>query len=205
MAPTTDKPAFTVSAPDRETVAAGRGAEPGGRERLLRYVEVLREELGRLHRGMEAFLALSTARDDRRQSFDLREPVGDLALVLAGPARKRQVKVAADLPAHPVNLEGNRYQLRQALLQVGLAALAEAGRGQTLELALSTGDGRDGRTTLWIGATGEAAPYGEGEAPAGDLAAGSPELARLLLAGQGARLRGERQGYEIEWPFAAHG
>src|SRR5215208_1891959 len=107
----------------KESIASGRGEAPGGRDKLLRYVEVLREELGRLHRGLEAFLSLTSSRGEKVESFDLREPVRELASVLAGPARKQQVQVAADLPDHPVQVELNRNVLRQALLQVALSAL----------------------------------------------------------------------------------
>src|ERR1044071_1525143 len=92
----------------KESIASGRGEAPGGRDTLLRYVEVLREELGRLHRGLEAFLDLPSSRGEKVEAFALGEPVRELASVLSGPARKQQVQVATDLPDHPVPIEANR-------------------------------------------------------------------------------------------------
>lgn len=200
----------------KETVASGRGEAPGGREKLLRYVAVLREELGRLHRGLEAFLSLTTGRGDKVEELDLREPVRELASVIAGPARKQQVQVSTELPDHPVQVEANRYLLRQALLQVALAALTGAGRGQTLHVALEERRERhDGarRSTLWIG--GPSAPV-EGISPSAPEPhqTVSPEacltLAGALLAQQGSSVvpadrAGMGRGYEIEWKTRSNG
>jgi len=71
----------------KETVAAGKGAEPAGRERQLRYVGVLRDELARLHRELEIFLSQTSGRGDQTETLDLREPVAELVALLVPPAR----------------------------------------------------------------------------------------------------------------------
>lgn len=198
----------------KETIASGRGDEPGGRDKLLRYVEVLRQELGRLHRALEAFLSLTTGRGDKIESFDLREPVRELASVMAGPARKQQVQVTSELPDHPVQVEANRYLVRQALLQVALAALGQVGRGQALQVALA--DGGD-VARLWIGGPSAPSDGMAAEDPfdglrTAALAAGAygVALAVPLLAQQGSRVEpsereGGARGYEIEWRILPNG
>ncbi|HSF38270.1 MAG TPA: histidine kinase dimerization/phospho-acceptor domain-containing protein, partial [Thermoanaerobaculia bacterium] len=107
----------------KETIASGRGAEPGGRERQLRYVNVLKEELTRLHKSLEIFLSFISPRSDRDETFDFRELTEELSSLLIAPARKQQVQVTPELPAGKVQVAGNRYYLRQALLHLALAAL----------------------------------------------------------------------------------
>ena len=92
----------------KETIAAGKGAEPGGRERQLRYVNVLKDELNRLHREMEIYIAHISPRGDRTEILDLRELIEELAVLLAGPARKQQVQVHSELPGEPLFVAVNR-------------------------------------------------------------------------------------------------
>lgn len=108
----------------KEMLVSGRAAQPGNQDKLLRYVSVLREELQRLHQGLETFLAYISPRSDKRETLDLRELASELAALLVAPARKQQVQVETELPAGALPLEGNRYLLRQALLHLALAALA---------------------------------------------------------------------------------
>ena len=195
----------------KETIAAGPGVEPAGRDRQLRYVNVLREELTRLHRGMEVFIGQVSPRGDHDETLDLREPVGELAELLMGPARKQQVKVEPALPANPVPVEGNRFLLRQALLHLAVAALGTAPRDGALEVRLEP-DGNRARIT--IGARrGGLEGAGPVEAPASGLrlAPGGVEAqiwsARTILARQGGQVRalgaaGNPQTYEVELSLA---
>jgi signal transduction histidine kinase len=144
----------------KETIAAGKGAEPAGRDRQLRYVGVLRDELHRLHQGLETYIAQISPRGDRDETFDLREPLGELAALLVGPARKQQARVSPELPGEPVTVAGNRFHLRQALLHVAVAALAGVPRDGALEIRLEP---RGGTALVRIsaqGGTGTAAAQG---------------------------------------------
>jgi signal transduction histidine kinase len=183
----------------KETIAAGKGAEPAGREKQLRYVGVLRDELHRLHQGMETYIAQISPRGDRDETFDLRELLSELAELLVGPARKGQARVASDLPATAVTVSGNRYQIRQALLHVAVAALAGVPRDGALEIRLER---RKGRAVVRLGtAEGSGRPAGvagTGEAaePGGFGVSASPGgtraqlwSARSLLAGLGGEVR----------------
>ncbi len=177
----------------KETIAAGKGAEPGGRERQLRYVNVLKEELNRLHREMEIYLAHISPRGDHTEVLDLRELVEELAVLLAGPARKQQVRMHAGLPGTPVLVEVNRYVLRQALLHLSLAAL--------------TGMPKEGELVLHLERRGEPADRAclriAGDPPGSEPAAASfvaqIDAARALVASQGGEVRqaGESRAYEI--------
>ncbi|HEX9942216.1 MAG TPA: hypothetical protein VGG03_09390, partial [Thermoanaerobaculia bacterium] len=126
----------------REMIASGRAADPAQRDKLLHRVAVLNEELQRLHRGLETFLAYVSPRSDRHETMDLRELAEELASLLVAPARKQQVQVRPELPEGPVLAEGNRYLLRQALLHLSLAALAGVPKQGTLHVRLERLDGR---------------------------------------------------------------
>jgi two-component system, NtrC family, sensor kinase len=182
----------------------GRAADPAARERLPRYLAVLQEELQRLHRGMEIYLAQIAPRGDRGETFDLREPVGDLAALLAGPARNRTARIAASLPAAPLVVPGNRLLITQALLLVAVAALATVPRGGTLEIALER---QTERAQVRFSSGGGKAGMEEGGPPAGASPDGSREqlwAARAILAGLGGAVRaiveapGELPEFEIE-------
>jgi signal transduction histidine kinase len=195
----------------KETVASGRGAEPPGRERQLRYVNVLKEELHRLHRGMETYIAQISPRGDRDETMDLREPLEELAALLVGPARKQQARVEAHMPSEPVSVHGNRYLLRQALLHLGLAALGTVPRDGTLEVGLDivVRDEEERALVRLAGVTGSVAGSGPEPAPGFDIEVTDKGtearlwVARSILASQGAVVRPADSGegltaYEIE-------
>lgn len=182
----------------KEMIASGRATDPNNREKLLRYTTVLKEELARLHRGLETFLAYISPRSDKSEALDVRELAEELAALLVAPARKQQVQVKAELPAEPVPAEGNRYLLRQALLHTSLAALAGVPRQGTLHVHLENGNG--GRALLRIhGAAGPDspadAPPQEAPAPGFDLrfspagALAQLWVARAIFAAQGGEVR----------------
>jgi C4-dicarboxylate-specific signal transduction histidine kinase len=202
----------------KETIASGRGAEPGGKDRMLRYVNVLREELTRLHKSLEIFLSFISPRGDRNETLDLRELVEELAALLVAPARKQQVQVEAGLPDGKVPVEGNRYFLRQALLHLSLATLAGTPRQGTLALRLERRDGTaririDGRA----GPDSPAAPEASGPTPGFDLQPSAEGtiaqlwVARAIVAAHRGEAReaepagpqaGAAQGYEVELPVS---
>lgn len=188
----------------KETVASGRGAEPAIRDRQLRYVNVLKEELSRLHRSLEIFIAHISPRGDRTETVDLRELMEEFAALLVAPARKQQVQVQADLPDEQVPVEGSRYLLRQAFLHLGLAALARLPKQGTLEILL---EHLDDRARIEIGGDPdpEAPPlpgFDIGVSPDGTQA--QLWVARALLAAHGGGVRvpeqsaGANVAFEVE-------
>lgn len=199
----------------KETLAPGRALDATMQGRQQRYVSVLKEELHRLHRSLEIFLAHTSPRGDRTEPMDLRELVDELASLLVAPARKQQVQVHSELLDDKVMLEGNRYLLRQALLHIALAALAPVPRQGTLEIHLDLGEEDDRRAVLRLAGSGpeeegESAPaatagveepgFGIRFSPSGTLA--QLYIARAILASQGGDLRvspGPLPAFEVEW------
>jgi signal transduction histidine kinase len=206
----------------KEMIASGRATDPNNRDKLLRYTTVLKEELSRLHRGLETFLAYISPRSDKNETFDLRELAEELAALLVAPARKQQVQVKAELPEQPAMAEGNRYLLRQALLHVALAALAGVPKQGMLYVRLEPANGR-ARLRVY-GAAGPDSPAApetppapavpEAPAPGFDLRfspGGSVAqlwVARAILAAHGGEARvsgpagdaeaGGPRAYEVE-------
>jgi len=196
----------------KETIAAGKGAEPAGRDKQLRYVGVLRDELHRLHQGMETYLAQISPRGDREETFDLRELLAELAALLVGPARKGQARVVSELPPDPVTVTGNRHRIRQALLPVAVAALAVVPRDGALEIRLER---RRGRAVARLGAEGSGHLVGAAAGTAAGTAEESGEFgvaaspdgtraqlwsARALLVDLGGEVRALKS--ETGAPFA---
>jgi hypothetical protein len=192
----------------KETIASGRGGDPAGQERQLRYVNVLKEELHRLHRGMENFIAQISPRGDRDETLDLREPLEELAALLVGPARKQQARVESHLPAERVLVHGNRYLMRQALLHLGLAVLGTVPRDGVLTVDLEATDGR-ARVRL-AGAIGSVEGSGPEPAPGFEIRTTEKGteaqlwVARSILAAQGGEVQAAGSGegpqaYDIEW------
>jgi len=163
----------------KEMLASGRAADPANKDKLLRYVNVLKEELTRLHKGLEIFLAYISPRGDRQETFDLRELTEELAALMVAPARKQQAQVRTELSDGPMMVDGNRYLLRQALLHLSLAALAGVPRQGKLHLDLDRNDGR-ARLRLY----GQAGPDSPAEAT--EAAEGPPSGFDLSLSTGGA-------------------
>ena len=206
----------------QEMIASGRAADPANRDKLLRYVNVLKEELARLHRGLETFLGFISPRSDKLEALDLCELVRELASLLVAPARKQQAQVQAELPEEPLPAEGNRYLLRQALLHLGLAALAEVPKQGTLHLRLERLDGRARLSFYGVaGAESPAAAEASSQpAPGFDLrfSPGGVQaqlwVARSILAAHGGEVRaagrgegpaaGDLTAYEVELAILGH-
>ena len=209
----------------KEMLASGRATDPANKDKLLRYTSVLKEELARLHRGLETYLLYISPRGDREETFDLRELAEELAALLVAPARKQQAQVRSELPEGAVPVAGNRYLLRQALLHLAIAALTGVPRQGALHVLL---DRRDGRARLRLygvaGAAEGAGPVAPATAasaapaPGFELSvtpAGSAAqlwVARELVTALGGEARaagpeggdaaGGAQAYEVELPIS---
>jgi C4-dicarboxylate-specific signal transduction histidine kinase len=187
----------------KETIDRRRGG-PDDEERQQRYVAAVREELHRLHRSLEIFIAHISPRSSRVEAFNLGELVTDLAALLRAPAHKRQIEVRVAVPPAPVAVTANRYFLRQALLHFGLAALATVRAPGELLLELVAAEGR-ARLCL------SAAPsLGE---PHSSVTLAQLEVARALLADESGTVRSlsgsripdvnDRSGvFELELPLS---
>jgi signal transduction histidine kinase len=206
----------------KEMLASGRATDPANKDKLLRYVNVLKEELARLHRGLETYLAYISPRGDRQESFDLRELAEELASLLVAPARKQQAQVRTELPEEALPVEGNRYLLRQALLHLSIAALVGVPKQGALHLLLERLDGRAQLRVYGVAGTpipGLESPAASSSEPVTEPAPGfdlsvSPDgalaqlwVARAILLAHGGEARaagpegdaaGGPRAYEVE-------
>jgi signal transduction histidine kinase len=217
----------------KEMLASGRATDPANKDKLLRYTAVLKEELARLHRGLETFLLYISPRGDREETFDLRELTEELAALLVAPARKQMAQVRTELPEGAVPIAGNRYLLRQALLHLSLAALAGVPRQGALHLLLDRRDdtgrlrlygvagaaaeGENAAAATFPGATAAPAPTAPPGFELSVSAAGSTAqlwVAREIVAALGGEARaagpegeapaGGPQAYEVELPTSGN-
>jgi signal transduction histidine kinase len=99
------------------------GAAPGGCAPWQRHVSVLREELGKLNRTVQALLDQHTPLGSAAQTFELTQLVREVAAVLRGQAAQQRVQLSIDVPERPVLVQGFRDRLRQALLNLAVRAL----------------------------------------------------------------------------------
>jgi signal transduction histidine kinase len=121
------------SVPDEDEI------EPERRERQLRYIAVLREELRRFDRQLHTLLSHAAAPSETLQQLDLRDLVGDLASLFEPQARRQGIAFHSALPAEPVMLKGNRDRLKQAMLNIVINALEAMPEGGDLSIDLEPG------------------------------------------------------------------
>jgi len=188
----------------RETVRRQAPAGPAPHEaRLLRYTEVLGEEVHRLHERLEVLLAYLRPPALRQEPLSLALALRELETVLVPTARKRQIAVRCEEAGEDA-FPGEAVPVRQALLQVGALALARvAPQGR---LALSGGRHAGGVRVRIAGGPALAGPT---LAPEGDdpLAA-----AHALVTAAGGALReiddsaSNEPGatYEVEFPVSGN-
>lgn len=185
-----------------EAIAARPEGEAGARER--RRVALLQEELARLGRQLEALFSQLAAEDSGLGEIDLRQPVGELAFLLAAVGRKRQISVTHSTGEEPAPIVASRWSLRQALLRLGLLALARMPSCSELRLAIETED-ETARLILAAAALDGAPlpPPRPSERPLeihpGAGLTAPLHSAQALLVAQGATLRVLRDGFSIEF------
>lgn len=111
--------------------------------RRQRYVRVLKEEMERLNKRLQAFLSQTAPADGtRRREFDLSEMIRDMALFVEPQANKQNTELELKLADDPMNWYGNPDKIRQAVLCLVVNALE----------ALDSQDRPDGGGRVEIGA-----------------------------------------------------
>lgn len=193
----------------RETLSRAEGAEaPGARKaRLERYSEVLREELDRLHSGLETLLAYLLPTPLRRETISVATVLREIETLVLPTARKRRISLSRIDPLASihsddfVHLPGGPGPLREALLQVAVAALARVASGGALRLS---GEAPDGRVLVRI----EGDPLAPDVEPPGPLADPNLQVAAAIIEAARGNLRKiatsvstePRIAFEIEFP-----
>ncbi|HZI64100.1 MAG TPA: PAS domain-containing sensor histidine kinase, partial [Thermoanaerobaculia bacterium] len=122
---------------DRLQIALRRGEGVEEAEKTEMYLEVLREELDRLDRALEALLADTTPAGRGREEFDARAMLQEIERLLEPQARLQHVALEARLPGTAVRIAGQRDRLKQAILNVAINSLEAMSDGGALELSLS--------------------------------------------------------------------
>jgi signal transduction histidine kinase len=141
-----------------DSVAPGATTRPDVDERRRRYVRVLKEEMGRLNRHLQAFLSQTTpAALYGARRFDLVPMLAEMELFVEPQASKQKISLAFDLPAEAVEVDGSADQVRQAVLSLVVNAFeALAGRaGGRVEVGVRR---RGGEALLWVEDDGPGVP-----------------------------------------------
>lgn len=114
-------------------------ADPALRERQARYLKVLDEELGRMSRSLQTFLAQAVPpTQEAARPFSLREVLMDLVSLVASQARAQQVALEVQMDEQTITLEGWRDLLKQALLNLAINALEAMPTGGRLTIKLES-------------------------------------------------------------------
>lgn len=111
-------------------------------ERQRRYTGILKEELLRLNRTVEALLDEAAKPAVRPDRVDLAALVAEIGKMVAPKARQQKVTLELDTPAGQLPVQGYRDRLRQAVLQVAVNALQAMPDGGELGLAAAREDDR---------------------------------------------------------------
>lgn len=116
--------------------ALGRGEGTSEAATTGQYLDVLREEIERLDRSLEALLAETTPAGRGRQEFDARAMLQEIERLLEPQARLQHVALESHLPGVAVRIAGQRDRLKQAILNVAINALDAMSDGGALEMSL---------------------------------------------------------------------
>ncbi|MHB8623959.1 MAG: sensor histidine kinase [Sulfuricaulis sp.] len=88
------------------------------------YIAVLKEELGRLNRKLNALIDnVKPSISDSVQEFDLRTTIEEVGALLRAQAMRRHIGLEYLLPGREVNVIGHRNRLKQALINIAINSL----------------------------------------------------------------------------------
>jgi signal transduction histidine kinase len=105
-------------------------------ERQRRYLAVVRQEQERIVELVEGFAGLMTVGRGPDAAFDLAAAVREIGAVLRALAKQRTVCLEVVAPPHPVCVTAAREEVRQRVLDLGLAAVEGAPAQSTVTLVL---------------------------------------------------------------------
>ena len=123
----------------RESFAAGPSEEAGPRQE--RYVSVIGTEVQRLSGMLDALFGQLGILQEGTERFDLREAVGSLSTLLPPYARRKRVEIRFSLPDGPLEIEGNREIIQDALIGLLMFAVEAMPGGGELEVKLDPSNG----------------------------------------------------------------
>ena len=138
----------------QDAVAPGAAGENLA-ERRRRYARVLKEEMERLNRYLQAFLTQTAPESEGNRRLDLRQQLADLVQFVEPQARKQKVELDPELPDRQVWVYGSADQLRQAVLGLVVNALEAQPEGGWIGIGLEE---TDGRVRVWVEDEGPGIP-----------------------------------------------
>ncbi len=124
----------------RGTLADGERDDPPPREKALRYVGVMKDELARLNTSLTSLFTNTAFKPDTLETFDLRDVLRDLEFWVRPQARRQTVTLDLTIGERPVLVTGYREALKHAVLNVAVNALEAMNDGGTLEITLANDD-----------------------------------------------------------------
>lgn len=138
----------------QDAVAPGASGENLD-ERRRRYARVLKEEMERLNRYLQAFLTQTAPESEGDRRLDLRQQLADLVQFVEPQAKKQKVELDPELPDRQAWVYGSADQLRQAVLSLVVNALEVQPDGGWIGIGLEEADGR---VRVWVEDEGPGIP-----------------------------------------------
>jgi signal transduction histidine kinase len=112
-----------------------------------RWVDVIDQEIQRLHRALDVLLAQAAPPEEKAEAFDLRGVLAEIEALLSPQARQQKVTVCVQVPEEPVTVVAHRDQIKQSALNIAINALEVMPEVGTLTMTLRR-DGDDARMSI---------------------------------------------------------
>lgn len=103
--------------------AASAAADDATRERQLRYIGVLKDEISRVDRQLGTLLTTSAPASDAREEIDVTQLIRELAALIGPMAHHQRVQLETHISDVPLRLTLQRDRLKQAMLNIAINAL----------------------------------------------------------------------------------
>jgi len=113
---------------------SGAQSEEAVREKQMRYIGVLKDEISRVDRQLGTLLTHSAPAGDTWVELDMNEMVRDLAALIGPMAQHQRVTLQTLLPEGPIFVTVQRDRLKQAMLNIAINALEAMGESGRLSI-----------------------------------------------------------------------
>lgn len=125
-------------------------------EAAKRLLNTALEETGRIEEILSGLLSLSRPSEIKKERHDLLENLDETLELISFQARKQKIRVVKEFPPSPIDLNGDKSQLKQLFLNLFLNSLQAMNEGGELKLEVASTDGRN--VLITVSDTGEGIP-----------------------------------------------